>query len=576
MIDFEKVFYINLDKRNDRNEKVKKELSKSKILKNIERFTAIDGSKLHPRHIEILSQESIEDILYDNIKWGLSLTQGAVGLALTYLEIFKIAEKLQNSIITFEDDVQILNEFDKTLEDILKELPKDFDLCYLGYCETNFQKIPYSENLFIPKGQLCCTPSLIISPSGAAKLKNLLKNINVQIDTLFYQNFDKINVYATNKKIIKVSNELGTDVQGKKSNFKNYKKQNYIFSTLAVGEYYNNLALKLALDLKYFDQKIFVVTDCPEKYEHADNVITYEHKPKKFSYNDKAICFEKGLEIENCVVFADCDSRVLYETHKKTYTDFLINIESGFHPSFNWGLILSKNKNNFFTSSDISGRVPGYGEKALELCKKNNLNYESAFHWQEGFLALCKQNNKEKKLIEIWKILAKELDEYEISKKCSKIGVGEGNLIGIAAASSGITIHDQTICNFLGEHIKYNANGNKILNYLKQFPKKKKVGYSECKILLTKKIDVLFENKNIDLCFRLLDAQDFCAIEFEWNKNNAIEHLDHEFIINDKIYHFESEKIGSFIFNKESKLEISHTYNWYGNRDIKKIIKYEF
>jgi len=54
MIEFEKVFYINLDKRPDRKEKIEKELSKSKILKNIERFTAIDGTRLHPKNIEIL------------------------------------------------------------------------------------------------------------------------------------------------------------------------------------------------------------------------------------------------------------------------------------------------------------------------------------------------------------------------------------------------------------------------------------------------------------------------------------------------------------------------------------------
>jgi GR25 family glycosyltransferase involved in LPS biosynthesis len=572
VIQFEKVFYINLKKRNDRKEKIEKELLKSKILKNIERFEAIDGTKIHPREIKILSKKAMQDVLCDEITWGLSLTQGAIGLALTYLEIFKIIENLNKPVMTFEDDIELTNEFDETLLKILHELPENFDICYLGYCDTKFDRIKFSENLFIPKGQFCCTPCLLISPQGAIKIKNLLNDLSIQIDSLLYQNFNHLNVYASDKKIIKTYN-LDTDIQGKKSNCKNYKKQNYIFSTLAIGESWNNLALNLALDLKYFNQKLLVVTNDPKKYENIDNVITHEHNPKIFSFNDKIICFEKGLEIEDCVIVADCDSRILYENYKETYADFLININPGFHPSFSWGLV-SRNEGGFFTSSDIESRIKGYGEKALQLCMENKFNYDSAHHWQESFLVLSKENGKEKNLLEIWKTLSKELDKYEILKNSKKIGVGEGNLIGIAVASSGITIHDQKICNFLGEHIKYNADGPRLYNYLKNFPKKKKVNYSDCKILLTKKTNVLFENKNVDLTFHLLDGKDFCAIEFEWNKNNAVDFLDHEFIINDKIYHFESEKNGSFIFEKASKIEIKHTYNWYGKREIKKIIDY--
>lgn len=572
----EKIYYINLDERTDRRIKIEKEFSKSLIIKDlVERYSAIDGKKVHPKYVGqgILSKRGIQDILSENVKsWGLSLTQGALGTILTYLELFKKISSFSGYCITFEDDIKILDDFDDKLQKILFELPKNFDLCYLGHCDTKFEKIKYSENLSIPKGQLCCLPGLIISPKGAIKLQSILKNIDSQIDTVFYMNFDKLNVFVANEPIVKASDSSDSNIQGNKNNIKNYDVQNTIFATISVGDRYNELSLRLALDLKFFNQKILIVTDKPEQFNKINNVITIPYKKEKFSYNDKIICFKEGFKISDCVLYLDCDSRILYETFQDTFTDFLTLVPPGFHPSFAWGLV-SREDGGFFKSTDISYRVKGYGEYAFNICKNRHLDWENAQHWQEGFLIISKEGGKEQKFLEVWESLKNPLDDFEISNKSKKIGVGEGNLIGIAISTAKMTIHNSDICNLFGEHVKYNADGQRMMNYLERYPKKKKVDFSELDLIMVKKIDVEFENKKIDLEINISDSKEgYYILNYEWNKNNNIQFLDHEFVIDDKTYHFNSDKQGSFIFKKNNSLEIYHTYDWFGNKNLKKIV----
>lgn len=577
MITVDDVYYINLNERLDRRKNIESQLSKVSYFKNkIQRYSAIDGTKIHPKSVgnNILSKRAIGDILSDNISaWGLSITQGGLGLILSYLDLFNIASKSKNPIITFEDDIELTDNFEEVFLKILNELPDDFDLCYLGHCETQFEKIRYSDNLSTPKGQLCCLPGIIISPSGAVKLLNIIKNIDSQIDTVIYLNFNKLNVYVQNPKIINIPNKMDSNIQGNKNNVKKYKTQNYIFSTIAIGDYYNEQALKLSMDFKFFDQKFLVVTDQPNLYQNINNVITFKYPNKKYSYNDKRLCFEQGLKHADCVVYCDCDSRILYENVGETRMDFSTIISPGFHPSFSWGNI-NREDGGFISSRDINGRVKGYGQKCLDICSKLGFNFKDAEHWQEGFLILSKEDGKEQTFLYTWEKLANELDKFELENNAPRLGVGEGNLIGIAVATSKLTVHNSDMCNLLGEHVRYNADGKKIYGYLEQYPKKKRVEFVDYEKLITKKIDVNFQEKKIDLEVTIFDTKEnFLILYFEWNKLNAVEFLDHEFIINNKTYHFESEKSNSFYIRKDSNIKIYHTYDWFGQKDIQEIIK---
>jgi hypothetical protein len=247
----------------------------------------------------------------------------------------------------------------------------------LGYGDHKVETIPFSDNLSIPKGMITCLPSLIISPNGAKKLISKLKNIDHQIDTALYNRLREFNVYLSNDRIVRVKNKFTTDIQGNNSCKKNYKKQNYIFSTIAHGENANRNAVKLAFDLNYFNQKLLVVTNQRDLFEPLDNVIIVDYPDKVFSYNDKIICFEEGFKIEDAVVYIDSDCRIFYKNYKSCYTNLIRVIEPGFHPSWDWGIV-SRPSGGFFESTDVTDRVKGYGELALSLSKELNIPINEA------------------------------------------------------------------------------------------------------------------------------------------------------------------------------------------------------
>lgn len=563
MIQIDKCYYINLPEREDRKKFIELEIKKSKVLSSIyERFEAIDGMSLHPRDLprNFLSEKAIKDILMDTAPaWGLSITQGALGVYLSYFSLFEIIKNTNNSCVIIEDDSFLVDDFDDILLKIKEQLPNDFDICYLGYGEDEIENEKFSENLVIPTGKITCLPGLIVSPSGARKLLDILVNVSSQIDTEIYMKLGRLKAFASTYKIAQVKNTLGSNIQGNKNCIKKYKKQNYIFSTFAYGDLANTNAMKLALDLSFFDQKILIITNKPGFFKNLKNVIEVSYPYDYFSYNKRYLCFEEGFKIEDAVVCLDADCRVFYKNYEDTYTNFFVNIKPGFHPSFCWG-----GPENFFAGRDYPPRAKGYGELAMSICKKLEINTSLAKHWQEGFLIMSKENSKECLFLETWKQISNELDDFEKKHLSQKIGVGEGHLIGLSFIKSKMTEHGPEMCNTLGKDIFYNFYGVDRSRH----PDRKVVKATESKLIAEGSKDIDFKEKKIDLSYRIYESTDgLLVLNFDWNKKNNIECLDHEFKINDQIYHFNSDKNNEFIFNKKEELfEILHSYDWYGEK----------
>lgn len=568
MIDISKVYYINLKEREDRKFFIEKEISKSLFLfEKAERFEAIDGRKIHPRDLSpgFLSERAIGEILSDDVKtWGLSITQGALGVYLSYISIFKEVEKSKSSCVIIEDDTCFSDNFEDVFLKILNELPEDFHICYLGYGEDFIESKEFSENLVCPTGKITCLPALIVSPDGAKKILGLLKNVSFQIDTEIYTKIKQLNAYASKIKIAEVKNSFRSDIQGNKNCQKLYKKQNYIFSTLAHGLDNSTKAMNLARDLDFFDQKIVIITDRVGFFSKIKNVIEIEYKEDYFSYNKKVNCFKEGFKHADAVVYIDADTRVFYENYDSTYNSFLFHIPPGFHPSWVWGGV-----DNFLKDKDVTNRISGYGDLALSICKDLKIDTNLAKHWQEGILAVSKENLKENIFIDTWDFISSRLDLFEKNNKVEKIGAGEGNIIGLSLIKSGMTIHDASVCNIFGKNLFYNFCSTQIKN----FPNRKTVKTTESNILKENTVYVEFKNKKIDLSYKIHETQDnLLLLSFEWNKENNIEFLDHEFKIGETVYHFNSEKYNEFIFEKKINLiQIYHTYDWYGERNWKLI-----
>lgn len=107
---FDKIVYINLDRRKDRNDECISELEKHSII--AERFCAIDGN----------NEEA-------PLGWRHSL--GNLGCVRSHLEVIKFArDNKYKSILILEDDV-IFTNIEK-FENFYSQLPTDWDILYLS------------------------------------------------------------------------------------------------------------------------------------------------------------------------------------------------------------------------------------------------------------------------------------------------------------------------------------------------------------------------------------------------------------------------------------------------------------
>lgn len=107
---FDKIYVINLDKREDRFLKFKDELEKFGI-EHVERFSAIDGS---------------------TVTTNSKLLSGEIGVLMSHLEIVKQAkEQNLENILILEDDVFFTEEILK-LDEYMNLVPNDWDFIYFG------------------------------------------------------------------------------------------------------------------------------------------------------------------------------------------------------------------------------------------------------------------------------------------------------------------------------------------------------------------------------------------------------------------------------------------------------------
>lgn len=162
-----RIYYINLDRRPDRNEHFLKECSKKRIdTKKIVRFPALDGN------IYKFSREELD--LFKNVDYrNKEYNKKIMGNQLSHYYILK--DMIKNNyeyIIIFQDDVIFRKDFIMQLEKVMYSLPKDTEIVNIA-----FHKFASYEN-FIP-WNLDQT-----SEDQTMSKKNITKGICILNDTI--------------------------------------------------------------------------------------------------------------------------------------------------------------------------------------------------------------------------------------------------------------------------------------------------------------------------------------------------------------------------------------------------------
>ena len=119
----DKIFYINLDKREDRRQEIESELANFNLIDNSERIKAI-----------------------------YTPDQGILGCTLSHLKaITRAKEHKYKNVLILEDDFQFTiqkDEFENQLTALFEQGPNEFDVCMISY---NIQRAEPTEYPFLQK-----------------------------------------------------------------------------------------------------------------------------------------------------------------------------------------------------------------------------------------------------------------------------------------------------------------------------------------------------------------------------------------------------------------------------------------
>lgn len=185
-----KILYINLKHRTDRNDNVKRQLSE--LYPNnknnfYERIDAVNGAKLDINNISpnLITDKGKQDALDKELPVYLPLTRGAIGCALSHHKVYKkiVDENIPITLI-LEDDITIDPEFNEKIDEILDKCPDDFDILFLGYHNATLIYLQRDQiNDTINKSAMVFGLfGYIVTNKGAQKLLNIFP-ITKQIDT---------------------------------------------------------------------------------------------------------------------------------------------------------------------------------------------------------------------------------------------------------------------------------------------------------------------------------------------------------------------------------------------------------
>jgi GR25 family glycosyltransferase involved in LPS biosynthesis len=226
---FDKIYYINLKEDRAKKTYFLSQIKNSIINTKCEKFNAISGKSIDIRLVEdhILTDIGRNDILAEEQKrYGISLTYGSLGCALSHYILLKECKKYNKSFLILEDDIIINSDFDQDLLSIISEIKNiEYDICYLGYNEIpGFNKKVINNVISKPTGLITGTYGMIISSTGASNILDTIFPLSKQIDSSISDNQNKLKLICSTKKMVSANTSFVSKTQRKES-CKNYINQ---------------------------------------------------------------------------------------------------------------------------------------------------------------------------------------------------------------------------------------------------------------------------------------------------------------------------------------------------------------
>ncbi len=181
---FDKVYCINLERREDRWQQCTKEFDRLGI--EVERFEAIDGNTCGL------------DSAAPPLNWT-KMKAGGVGCTLSHVKILKKAKANgYKNVLVLEDDIEFCENFLEEASDFLNTVPKDWDLIYMG--GNHLQ--PPEQIGGIYKCKFTLTTHLIATNYTIYDLIiQEASKLNMIIDLVLATHQHKVNAYCSLKKL---------------------------------------------------------------------------------------------------------------------------------------------------------------------------------------------------------------------------------------------------------------------------------------------------------------------------------------------------------------------------------------
>lgn len=193
-LNIDQIYVCHWGKLNDRKEYIINHLNK----KGIYDFKFIDSYDKENWNIEEIKKTY--PVIFNSFAhnaYGITnipLKYSEISLVLKHCQIIKeIVDKKYSSVLIFEDDVLLHNDFINQFNSYKSQLPDGWDLAWVGSCCNLHAPYQESKNVYEMDGTRC-THAYAVSYEGACKILPILESVNDAADWFLNRVIKQLNL----------------------------------------------------------------------------------------------------------------------------------------------------------------------------------------------------------------------------------------------------------------------------------------------------------------------------------------------------------------------------------------------